>query len=150
MELNTAIARYNKLNKADYDVIGFTRHNMVCYSIIDKMPIELCKLERSSSSHGSKPTIRLKVSIYKMLQYGINQLCTIEEFDNALSEVEAIAGCKCNKGHILEYMLCKANNEVWHYNSDSFKDAPDIIINGVGYQCKYDGATICKLAQLED
>ena len=147
MTITEAITAYENLAFTHNYVYGYTYKKMVYFSFMEGLNGETCKFDRASGSHGIKvrfhPTNAHKVEFMKHETYA---LCTEEEWE---AYVEAHKhGKQKNRGIAFERILSERFNVEWAPNNDRFNDAPDMVINGVGYQLKFQGAQIIELSTL--
>ena len=130
-------------------IFGYVENGKVyaAYTTASALPA-VVKLDRASRGNGY--SIRFKggyeeVEALKKSALKIEYICS-EEFLEQVAE-EVSTGRK-NRGSAFEKILTEKVGQVWKKDSVPFTEAPDLVIDGIGYQIKYKGATFANEAQL--
>ena len=130
----------------DY-IIGFndkdTGYTTACFTTSAMLPY-ITTLDDEDGTpaikfrYGKKRARMLKASALQVVQ-----LMPIKEFEKRVNRKADL-----NRGNLFELILCEHYGMTWRKNNKSYQEAPDLTINGIGYQCKFDGGVFIKENQV--
>ena len=135
------------LDAADRDMICF-QVNGIGYAIATEIRDSWVKCERASTSHGGKLKARIRLNQLDraalMNRADCVRLGTMDELTEAYAiAYEKARGKKApkNNGWVYECAVTeRLGGQTWEPDSVPFWKAPDVVIDGIGYQIKGDGA----------
>lgn len=136
-DLLTTMASFYKAKNACHNyVLGFTFKGVVYAVTVGADDIDqYMKLDRASRGKGYslryKPTTAQKMSLLKDAQ----AVCSVQFFD------ETVMASRYNRGEIFEKFVTELNGQTWVKDSLPFWEGPDLEVDGIGYQLKFEGAT---------
>ena len=141
------ISRYNELSYTHNYIYGFYFQNNV-YMVETTAEVMPYILKLDKASRGAGYTIRFKPNTTQKLFLLKNSevICSVKFFE------ELTAESKYNRGEIFEKIIIENAGQVWKKDNLKFTEAPDITINNIGYQIKFEKATFVNeksLASLE-
>lgn len=141
------IDRYNAISFTHHYIFGFTYKGNVyaCKTTSEVLPYILTL---DKASRGAGYTIRFKPNTTQKLFLLKNSevICSVKFFE------ELTAESKYNRGEIFEKIIIENAGQVWKKDNLKFTEAPDVTINNIGYQIKFEKATFVNeksLASLE-
>ena len=132
----TMINRYNEVAFTHNYIWGFTyKHNVyMAITTSEVMPL-VCKLDKASRGAGYairfKPNTAQKLFLLKNSEI----ICSVKYFE------ELTAESKYNRGEIFEKIITEKAGQIWEKDNLKFTEAPDVEIDGIGYQVKFEKAT---------
>lgn len=136
----------HSLDKADKLMLCYEFNGMGYVNVLESFREDWVKEESMSSARGGgmKARVRLnKIARAALARQGV-KLGTVEELDMLYrAQYKAAQGKDApnNKGYMWECAVTvKLANQNWEPDSVPFYEAPDVTINGIGYQVKGDGA----------
>ena len=136
------------LDAAERDIFCFELLG-ICYAVtLDELPDSWIKQSRSSSARGGKLKARIRPNSAQkkalLRDAGCKVLGTLEELDAAYRKAFRKARGKeapKNNGWMYECAITERwAGEAWQPDSVPFWMAPDVTIDGIGYQVKGDQA----------
>lgn len=129
-------------------IIGIKDGDVIkaCYVTADILPL-IVTLTKSSRGNGAAIRFKANEKRRELLKQNADKIETVCTVDRLEKEAEKI-GKQKNRGIAFEKILHEINRETWTHNNTSFEIAPDIEINGIGYQVKYESATFCNEKQI--
>lgn len=141
--LKTMSKIYQTRNACHNYILGFTFKGVVYAVVIGSDDIaQFMKLDKASRGKGYslrfKPTVAQKMSLLKDSQ----AICSVEFFD------ETVATCIYNRGEVFEKFVTELNGQTWEKDNLPFWEGPDLEVNGIGYQLKFEGATYMTESQM--
>ena len=124
-------------------ILGFTFKGAVYAVTVSAEDIaNYMKLDRASRGKGYslrfKPTTAQKMSLLKDSQ----AICSVEFF------LDTVSATIYNRGEIFEKLVTELNGQTWVKDSLPFWEGPDLEIDGIGYQLKFEGATYMTESQM--
>lgn len=118
-----------------------------CYHTDSILPT-ITTMSRASRGKGSsirfKPNKKQKELIIRSALATFT-LCTVEE----LEEEATKHGKQINRGVAFEALVHRYYGQEYKKDNKDFASAPDIVIDNIGYQIKYEQATICTASQID-
>jgi len=141
------IDRYNAISFTHDYIFGFTyKGNVYACKTTSKVLPYILTLDKASRGAGYairfKPNTAQKLFLLKDSEV----ICSVKFFD------EMVAESKYNRGEIFEKIITEKGGQAWEKDNLKFTEAPDAIIDGIGYQIKFEKATFTNeksLASLE-
>lgn len=131
------INRYNKISYTHNYIFGFTYKGNVyaCFETSAILPYIL-KLDKASRGAGYairfKPDTAQKLLLLKKSEV----ICSVKFFE------DMTANSIYNRGEIFEKLITEAWAGIeWEKDHFTFVEAPDVEIDGIGYQIKFEKAT---------
>lgn len=158
--MNKALEQYmkqvynnNAFTGAHY-IVGYREDGIVYMAIFSNFHfVELAKLTTGSRKAGHclrYTQTNTAVTTLKARADYIIPLCTV-------AELEALAWCwngteckQANRGKAFERLVTEYFGQVWEDDSIPWWEGPDIEINGIGYQIKYDRCNFCNEKQISE
>lgn len=127
---------------------GFERHGFIwAYdSTFDGFG---CVLDRAAESKGGAQSLRFKPTAEEkeqMIADGAIKVCTAEHFVEVCKMLATTYGN--NKGHGFEYVMAEAHGQTWEKDTLKWWEGPDMVIDGITYQLKFEKATFTTETQL--
>ena len=147
MDREQMFDEYNSVAYTHNYIVGFIlKKNVYAFYCKSEFIKKLSKLDRNS-----KGEIALRLNLnsgdkFEMLDNGATCICTESEF-NAYCKAN-----KYNKGDNFERLIAESNGIEWVKSGGltiAFTEAPDLTINGIDYQLKFDKATITDEGKLK-
>lgn len=148
MTMHEVITAYENLAYTHHYIYGYVYKKMVYFSFVDGMTVDACSFDKSSSTGATKVRFHPNNTHKKMyMEHETYELCTEAEWE---AYVDANRhGKQKNRGIAFERILSERYGITeWAPNNDRFNTAPDMEINGIGYQLKFQGAQIIELSTL--
>ena len=146
----TLFAAYCKNSATSHFLLGFTYYGEMYVVEADyKLLYAVCKLDKASRNNGFSlryaPTYDKKLML---LNHGAHKLAnyTAEQFKADCNKAKAEHNY--NKGEVFERHIFHICNQQWHKDNRPFFTHPDIYIDGIGYQIKWERATLCNESTL--
>ena len=139
MEKLEMLANYEKFNKAEKYIIGFSFKGMLYMQIVSHLADDMITLESASRNQGVSLRFRPK-SAHKA-QMVSESVC--------LGSVDMIANEHYNKGEMFEKVITEYYGQEWVKDNVPFHKAGDIRVNGVEIQIKFEKAALCTSRTLE-
>lgn len=141
--LKTMSKIYQSKNACHKYMLGFTFKGVVYAVVIGSDDIaKFMKLDKASRGKGYslrfKPTTAQKMSLLKDSQ----AICSVDFFAGE------VATSIYNRGEIFEKLIAELNGQAWEKDNLPFWEGPDLEIDGVGYQLKFEGATYMTESQM--
>ena len=149
MTINEAITAYETLAYTNNYVYGFVHRHMVYFTFETGLDVDSCAFDTASTSNGGGQVLRFRPSAKTKKRWLENAefLCTEVEWDAYLEANKH--GKQKNRGIAFERILSERYGVTeWAPNNDTFDTAPDMVINGVGYQLKFERAQIIAMSTL--
>ena len=133
---NNLIDRYNKISYTHNYIFGFTYKGNVyaCKSSSEVLPYILT-LDKASRGAGYAIRFKPNTSQKLFLLKSSEVICSVKYFE------EMTADSKYNRGEIFEKIITENAGQVWTKDNLKFTEAPDVEIEGIGYQVKFEKAT---------
>ena len=139
----------------NYNSVAYTHDYIIGFVLKKRVYVLNCKSdfvkELAKLDHNSKGEVSLRLNLnandrFKMLDAGAICLCTEDEFNSYCK------ANKYNKGDNFEHLIAERNGIEWAKSGGAkiaFTEEPDLTINGVGYQLKFEKATITDEGKLK-
>lgn len=146
MELKSALETYKARNAAEKLIIGYVDLHKVYGMVVDfdaLLRADVCKVDGKKIRF--KPTVN---ACMDLTWRGAECFMDETEF-NALFNEWKLQGNKGNKGDFFEYYVCTKAGIEYVKDNTPWWIAPDVTINGVGYQVKFINATVLEENHLE-
>ena len=141
----TLFAAYRKNSVTSHFLLGFTYYGEMYVVEADyDLLYAVCKLDKASRNNGFSlryaPTYDKKLML---INHGARKLSdyTKEQFKADCNKAKAEHNY--NKGEVFERHIFHICNQPWHKDNRPFFTHPDIYIDGIGYQIKWERATLC-------
>lgn len=134
--LKNMIDRYNKLAFTHNYIFGFTYKGLVyaCKATAEILPYILI-IDKASRGAGYALRFKPNTDVKIMLLQKSEIVCSVELFEKMVSD------SKYNRGEIFEKIITEKGGETWEKDNLKFTVAPDAVIDGIGYQIKFEKAT---------
>ena len=150
MTIHEAIIAYETLAFTHNYIYGFTYRHNVYFTFETGLDADACTFDTASSANGGGQVLRFRPTAKSKKAWLENatMLCSEAEWE---AYVEANKhGKQKNRGIAFERILSERYGVTeWAPNNDTFDTAPDMVINGVGYQLKFERAQIIAMTTLE-
>lgn len=149
--LNHFIKKYTeKAATANYKLVFIYEKILFVMDATDADLAYTAKLDKQSSSHGGQITLRFSPDkkVKKAMLARATVLCSQEFFENELTKWRAETGKRYNKGELVERLITEKAGQQWEKDNKPFWECGDVVINGIDYQIKFQGATFCTENQI--
>jgi hypothetical protein len=133
MERLEMLGYYEKFNKAEKYIIGFSHKGKVYMEMVDRLNPDMITLESASKNQGVSLRFRPK-SAHKA-EMLLKAVC--------LGTMEMLLDEKYNKGEMFEKAVTEYYGQEWVKDCVPFHKAGDINLNGVEIQIKFEKAAFC-------
>ena len=148
MELRAMVDNYKTFEACERHFDGFARDGFVwAYeSVFNGLG---CVLDRAAKSKGGAVSMRFRPTADEkkaMIKAGAFKVCTIEHFEEVHEMLTPVYGS--NKGHDFEYVMAEYFGQTWEKDTLKWWEGPDMIVNGITYQLKFERATFTTETQL--
>ncbi len=130
---------YEKFNKAEKYIIGFSHKGNVYMEFIDNLNPDMITLESASKNQGQSLRFRPKAS--HKAEMLISAIC--------LGTLDILINDKYNKGEMFEKIITERYGQEWKKDTIPFYKQGDININGIEIQIKFEKAALCTSKTLE-
>lgn len=130
---------YEKFNKAEKYIIGFSHKGSVYMLAVDHLNPDMITLESASKNQGVSLRFRPK-SAHKA-EMLLKAVC--------IGTMEMLIDEKYNKGEMFEKAVTERYGQVWHKDTVPFHKAGDINIDGVEIQIKFEKAALATSKTIE-
>ena len=130
---------YEKFNKAEKYIIGFSHKGMVYMQMVDNLNLDMITLESASKNQGV--SLRFRPKAAHKAQMLLESIC--------LGTMEMLIDTKYNKGEMFEKLITEYYGQEWVKDTVPFHKAGDINLNGVEIQIKFEKAAFCTSKTLE-
>lgn len=132
------IDRYNAVAYTHNYIWGFEYKKVIYMAFTDAevMPY-ICKLDKASRGAGQSLRFCPKEDQKLLLMAGAQPLCSSAYFN------DMVESSIYNRGEIFEKLVTEHFGQVWVKDNVPFTEGPDVEIDGVPYQIKYQKATFC-------
>ena len=147
MKFNEMVKARRALEAADKTMVCFQQDG-VGYAVVTELRDSWVKQDRESSKRGGQ--LKARIRLNKLDRAALRnraeciRLGTMEELTAAyVAAYEKAQGKKApkNNGWVYECAVTeRLGGQTWEPDSVPFWKAPDVTINGIGYQVKGDGA----------
>lgn len=146
----TLFAAYRKNSVTSHFLLGFAYYGEMYVVEADyDLLYAVCKLDKASDDNGVSlryaPTYDKK---FILLNHGARKLKDYTEKMFKADCEKAKAEHNYNKGDVFESHIFHMHGQPWHKDNRPFFTHPDIYIDGVGYQIKWERATLCNESTL--
>ena len=132
-------ANYEKFNKAEKYIIGFSHKGNIYMKMVDHLDLDMITLESASKNQGTSLRFRPK-SAHKA-QMILESIC--------LGSIEMILDQKYNKGEMFEKVITEYYGQEWVKDTIPFHKAGDLNLNGIEIQIKFEKAALCTSKTIE-
>lgn len=147
MKFSEMVKARKALEYAEKTMVCF-QQNGIGYAIVTELRDSWIKQDRESSSRGGQLKARIRLNTLDraalMNRTGCIRLGTMDELTEAYAiAYEKAKGKKApkNNGWVYECAVTeRLGGQTWEPDSVPFWKAPDVVIDGIGYQVKGDGA----------
>ena len=147
MKFSEMVKARKALEAADHTMLCF-QQNGIGYAIVTELRDSWIKQDRESSSRGGQLKARIRLNALDRAalvnRAGCIRLGTMDELTEAYAEAYTKArGKKApkNNGWVYECAVTeRLGGQTWEPDNVPFWKAPDVTIDGIGYQVKGDGA----------
>ena len=141
----TLFAAYRKNSATSHFLLGFAYYGEMYVVDADyELLYAVCKLDKASRNNGF--SLRYSATYDKQLMlinHGARKLKDYTEKQFKADCEKAKAEHNYNKGEVFESYIFHMHDQPWHKDNRPFFTHPDIYIDGVGYQIKWERATLC-------
>ena len=132
------IDRYNAAAYTHNYIWGFEYKKTIYMAFTDSLVMPyVCKLDKASRGAGMSlrfcPTSEQKV----LLLPDALPLCSAAYFN------DLVESSKYNRGEIFEKLVTEYHGQEWKKDNVPFTEGPDVEIEGIPYQVKFQKATFC-------
>lgn len=139
MERMEMFGYYERFNKAEKYIIGFSYKGMIYMQMVDHLNPAMVTLESASKNQGVSLRFRPK-SAHKVEMLG-ESIC--------LGDMELLIDEKYNKGEMFEKLVTEYYGQEWVKDTVPFHKAGDINVSGVEIQIKFEKAAFCTSKTIE-
>lgn len=139
MERMEMLGYYEKFNKAEKYIIGFSHKGKIYMEMVDRLNPDMITLESASKNQGVSLRFRPK-SAHKA-EMLLKAVC--------LGTIEMLLDEKYNKGEMFEKIITEYYGQEWHKDTVPFHKAGDINIGGVEIQIKFEKAALATSKTIE-
>lgn len=150
MELKSALETYKARNAAEKLIIGYADLHKVYGFVTDfdtLLRADVCKVDGDKIRFKPKSTACMDLT---WLGGGEEKCFIMDETEfNALYAEWKTQGNSGNKGNFFEWYVCKVAGVEYVKDNTPWWIAPDVTINGIGYQVKFINATVLEENHLE-
>lgn len=150
MTIHEAVTAYETLAFTHNYIYGFTYRHNVYFTFETGLTADACTFDTASSANGGGQVLRFRPTAKNKKTWLENatMLCSEAEWDAYVKANKH--GKQKNRGIAFERILSERYGVTeWAPNNDTFDTAPDMVINGVGYQLKFERAQIIAMTTLE-
>ena len=148
MELRTMVDGYKAFEASERHLDGFARDGFI-WAYDCEFDGLGCVLDRSSKKNGGAVSLRFRPTSAEkraMIADGAVQICTVEHFREVCAMLALTYGN--NNGHGFEFVMHEHFGQTWEKDTLKWWEGPDMVINGINYQLKFEKATFTTEAQL--
>lgn len=136
--MNKMLTFYHEKAYTNNYIFGFAKNGNIYACFTDASVMDsVCTLDKASAKNGGGYSLRCFISAdmkKRMVAYS-EVICSESEF-------KAICNSnKYNKGENFERIIANRYGLEWHKDNLKFTEGPDMTINGVDYQLKFEKAT---------
>lgn len=132
---NDLLNRYNRRAYCHKYIMGFIYKKVVYFAHCDERDLDrlvtVGECSRGGYSIRFRPDNEMKASLLDRAEV----LCSASEF-SAICEAS-----KYNKGEVFEQMVTEHFGQIWTKDSVPFWKGPDITVDGINYQIKFQEAS---------
>ena len=139
MERLEMLGYYEKFNKAEKYIIGFSHKGKIYMDMVDHLDPDMITLESASKNQGVSLRFRPK-SAHKA-EMLLKAVC--------LGTMEMLLDEKYNKGEMFEKVITEYYGQEWVKDTVPFHKAGDINIGGVEIQIKFEKAALATSKTIE-
>ena len=139
MEKIEMFNHYEKFNKAEKYIIGFSFKGQLYMRIVDHIDLDMLILDHASRGQGN--SLRFIPKAAHKAQMVVESVC--------IGSVEMLEDVKYNKGEMFEKVVTEYYGQTWVKDTVPFYKQGDINVNGVEIQIKYERAGLCTSKTLE-
>lgn len=134
------ITRYEKLAYTNNYIYGFAFKGLVYYYTAVGIDESCVVLDKASDRNGNGYCIKYKphkAEKIVIVNSGIAKvLCSKLQFETMVSS------SKYNRGDVFEMLITEEKAlQSWRKDNELFSEKPDVVINGIAYQIKFEKAT---------
>ena len=148
---NTLKSVYNHYAFTHNYIIGTydTKANKVYANILMEYPFEyLSTINSSSRNLGSRLRYRQTKELKQLIENIAIQtfeLCSLEYLETVARQ---LSDKQVNRGLAFEKIVTEHYNQIWHHDNIPWYNGPDIVIDSIPYQIKYDSCNFTNLTQM--
>jgi len=128
-------ARYVARDASDAYIVGFIHHEMVYIIKMNELPERFVKLNRTSSHHHGIRALRMKLTT-------ADKESLLAAGAEIFGKAEILQDARWNKGQMLQKLIMERAGQTWRPDNKPFWEGGDVVIDGVDYQVKFDGAQL--------
>lgn len=151
MTVDTLKAIYNEHSfTGDNYIVGYHKDGLVHVCVIKYHFADLATSDTSSKRCGhSTMCLRYRqtsATVKTIRNHATDEyiLCTVDE----LERVARAYGNRANRGKAFERLITEHYGQTWTDNTVEWWTGADIVVNGTGYQIKYDRCNFCNEEQI--
>lgn len=139
MERMEMFGYYEKFNKAEKYIIGFSHKGMVYMETVDHLNPDMVTLESASKNQGT--SLRFRPRSAHKAEMLMKAIC--------LGTLEMLIDEKYNKGEMFEKAVTEYYGQEWQKDNVPFHKAGDINVDGVEIQIKFEKAALATSKTIE-
>lgn len=132
MEKMEMFTNYEKFNKAEKYIIGFTHKKQIYMLMVDHLNPDMITLESASKNQGKSLRFRPKAS--HKAELVTKAIC--------LGAMEMLIDSKYNKGEMFEKIITEHYGQEWVKDTIPFYKQGDLNLNGIEIQIKFEKAAL--------
>jgi len=140
MDIETLLNIYESHSQADLYRIGFVYRGKVYYIDLSHIPTKWVIYKKATAHHKAKLQLKVSGKAYLIRNGLAVYLMTLKEW-------ERIKGY--NNGVKFEGYIWRKYKHTYKKDSKPFYEASDIIINGIGYQLKWQNGHLVNIDTLD-
>ena len=139
MEKIEMLTHYEKFNKAEKYIIGFSHKGRVYMQMVENLNPDMITLEHASKNQGQ--SLRFRPKAEHKAEMLLKAVC--------IGTLEMLIDEKYNKGDMFEKVVAERYGKEWKKDCTPFHKAGDLNINGIEIQVKFEKAALCTSKTLE-
>jgi hypothetical protein len=150
-ETMKAIYNEHAYTKDNY-IVGYYKNGLVYASVIKYHFINLATFDTSSKKSGQcTACLRYRQNSKTVKTIEDNAidtfvLCTLEQLEQTAKAYSK----RANRGKAFERLVTEHYGQTWTDDNVEWWTGADIVVNGTGYQIKYDRCNFCNERQIEE
>ena len=135
----------------DNYIVGYHKNGMVYASVIKYHFVNLATVQKSSNKCGhNSASLRYRQNNKTVKTIEDNAidtfvLCTLEQLEQV---ARAYSEKRANRGKAFERLVTEHYGQTWTDDNVEWWTGADIVVNGTGYQIKYDRCNFCNEEQI--
>lgn len=133
------LKHYEKFNKAQKYIIGFSHKGMIYMQMVDHLNADMITLETASRNQGQ--SLRFRPKAKDKAEMLLKAIC--------LGSMDLVLDSKYNRGEMFEKVVTEYYGQHWVKDCVPFHKAGDINVNGIEIQIKFEKAALATSKTIE-